>query len=379
MWAAVLHKAMPFATFFICPALIVFVIYLWISSHLSRQKEALEREKRHRQEIAKIAGNFRSLNTRFLTNKSSEVFCFESEIDAELAASKIGGQYFEYRKGYIVITQPLANDKLITCKSFLSEALSEYPRDWSSNIPRLALTLKPESEVAERIRNERVAKLRSERDKIKASLLSDIETRDRADLTDGATAVYVFASSTACKVGISNHPKKRLQQIQTGHPALLRIAKVWWFTNIEEASQIERQAHGLLKVLGAHASGEWFSAKPKVVIEQVRRAISDLTPTPNVDRSLQILGDKAVSEFDITLAKLANLPWKISRKGNEWLQFADHHIVVFKSRGGYSFRYKDKFSDEKFVTKADAKAAALHSLLTTVNGNCLITPNTTLE
>jgi hypothetical protein len=363
MWAVMLHTVAPFVTYYILPILVGFIVLLWMRSRIAEQNEMVEREKRRRQIVLDIAAAFWATGAKFLVDHSSAVFSFESEIDAELAATKVSGRYFKYWKGYVVVTRDVTDSELQICKTFLGEALLAKSPGVDTEIPRFTPVSIPESEAARSLRNERISKLQNERNSIKVAMLSNIETRTKADFPESATAVYVFASKVACKVGISDDPERRLRQIQTGHPSELRIVKSWWFASTNDAALVEKSVHGLLKVLGAHASGEWFSASPSTVLEHVRKVIVDLVETSEIDRSLQALGARQNADTDVSLAKLATLPWKVSRKGNEWLQLDAHHVVVFKTRGGYSFRYKEKFSDEKFRTRADAKAAALHAIL----------------
>lgn len=87
--------------------------------------------------------------------------------------------------------------------------------------------------------------------------------------------VYVIASSETgpCKVGITHAPEKRLKQLQTGHPAKLRI---WHLLECEDARRMERIIHDTLKI--HRASGEWFHLSVEDAIAEVRFAEIRYTP-----------------------------------------------------------------------------------------------------
>lgn len=71
--------------------------------------------------------------------------------------------------------------------------------------------------------------------------------------------IYVMKSSLGyVKIGItSKDTKRRVREIQTGHPGELEIVKTWELGNIELERQAERRLH---KQLAKYkVSGEWFS------------------------------------------------------------------------------------------------------------------------
>lgn len=72
-----------------------------------------------------------------------------------------------------------------------------------------------------------------------------------------AKDLYIMQSNNngAFKVGISNNPKKRLSQLQTGSPFKLKIILI-----LEGKSSLEKDLHSRLRSfrLGSF-KGEWFS------------------------------------------------------------------------------------------------------------------------
>ena len=58
------------------------------------------------------------------------------------------------------------------------------------------------------------------------------------------------------KIGLSNDPKERLQQFQTGNPHLLHLWAAMPFRNYADAVQKESVLHGVCRQWQEH--GEWF-------------------------------------------------------------------------------------------------------------------------
>ena len=67
--------------------------------------------------------------------------------------------------------------------------------------------------------------------------------------------LYVIQSDItgAIKIGISNNPKKRLQQLQTGSPYKLKL-----LTIVKGRGDLERSLHSFLKPYKQSCKGEWF-------------------------------------------------------------------------------------------------------------------------
>lgn len=82
--------------------------------------------------------------------------------------------------------------------------------------------------------------------------------------------VHEVESPGICKVGLANHPIKRLQAHQVSNWRPVKLAAAFTFANSMEAFLIERTAHGLLA--GLHVSGEWFRVDTAGAIAAIRQA-----------------------------------------------------------------------------------------------------------
>lgn len=80
--------------------------------------------------------------------------------------------------------------------------------------------------------------------------------------------IIAFALYGPCKVGITNDPKRRLRELQTGNPDRLRI---WLCIRIqsEVIGEVERAIHDDLKPL--RLTGEWFDLTVEEAVVAVRR------------------------------------------------------------------------------------------------------------
>jgi hypothetical protein len=88
----------------------------------------------------------------------------------------------------------------------------------------------------------------------------------------GKTAVYVITTDRGvCKVGISNNPILRLEQLQTGSQYPLRLAYTVFHS---DASRIEAMVHHALA--GKHTYGEWFAVPDVVAQDAIARAAAKL-------------------------------------------------------------------------------------------------------
>lgn len=79
------------------------------------------------------------------------------------------------------------------------------------------------------------------------------------------------------KVGISKHPSKRIQQLQTGSPCELRLVYVY---KSENCSKIETTLHNQFSHL--HREGEWF----KMTLEH---EVDFLERCKNIDAKIEFL------------------------------------------------------------------------------------------
>jgi hypothetical protein len=87
-----------------------------------------------------------------------------------------------------------------------------------------------------------------------------------------ARKIYVITTDRGvCKIGISNNPILRLEQLQTGAAFPLRL--VYAFVH-SEASRIEAMVHHELQA--RHTYGEWFSVSDEVARDAIYRAAAKL-------------------------------------------------------------------------------------------------------
>jgi len=88
----------------------------------------------------------------------------------------------------------------------------------------------------------------------------------------GKTAIYVITTDKGiCKVGISNNPTLRLEQLQTGSTYPLRLV---YQAVHPDASRIEALVHHDLA--SKHTYGEWFQVPDVVAKDAIARAAAKL-------------------------------------------------------------------------------------------------------
>ena len=79
------------------------------------------------------------------------------------------------------------------------------------------------------------------------------------------------------KVGVSDDPEKRLKQLQTGNPKVLRLLMSFECKNKEHAFNLEKTLHLMLS--GQGILNEWFSCSRT----KVTRALNKISNNPEVD------------------------------------------------------------------------------------------------
>lgn len=68
-------------------------------------------------------------------------------------------------------------------------------------------------------------------------------------------SLYLITDGNALKIGISDHPSKRLKQLQTGHPKPLKLL---FSIETEKARSIEAHLHKILSHSRSYHAREWF-------------------------------------------------------------------------------------------------------------------------
>jgi len=85
--------------------------------------------------------------------------------------------------------------------------------------------------------------------------------------------VYIIQSGTKMKspikIGMSDDPEKRIKQLQTGNPQVLRIIISIKCNSREHAFELEKTLHRMLE--RNNILNEWFSVRKKSVFETINR------------------------------------------------------------------------------------------------------------
>jgi len=68
--------------------------------------------------------------------------------------------------------------------------------------------------------------------------------------------IYIISDGTNIKIGFSFNPKKRLLQLQTGHPNQLQLL---YSKPTKNARKIEKHLHKILWEFKSKYKGEWFT------------------------------------------------------------------------------------------------------------------------
>lgn len=85
--------------------------------------------------------------------------------------------------------------------------------------------------------------------------------------------VYIIQSGTSkkspVKIGMSDDPGKRIKQLQTGNPKILRIIISIKCNSRKHAFELEKTLHRML--LRNNILNEWFFVKKKILLETISR------------------------------------------------------------------------------------------------------------
>lgn len=95
--------------------------------------------------------------------------------------------------------------------------------------------------------------------------------------------IYAISDSTALKIGFSSDIRKRIKQMQTGHPAKLELLwKLYVGTEREYAVKVEKMIHRLCEK--ERIRGEWFKLSAAKKLQEFR-----LKPTQSENSELEIV------------------------------------------------------------------------------------------
>lgn len=86
--------------------------------------------------------------------------------------------------------------------------------------------------------------------------------------------IYIIRDgSGACKIGITDNPKQRLNELQIGSSVKLRIYNLIP-VQAGKARRFESKIHRLLK--NRRLQGEWFFVDPKIALEAILAVVMDV-------------------------------------------------------------------------------------------------------
>jgi hypothetical protein len=101
--------------------------------------------------------------------------------------------------------------------------------------------------------------------------------------------LYVIAPANheagPCKLGISHDPSARLQQLQTGHPELLKVYHQEP-ASAENVKILERLLHRDINYL--RQRGEWFKLSVEDAITHVRFTLIQYDDTPDLKEKVRL-------------------------------------------------------------------------------------------
>tara|TARA_R100000951_G_scaffold27557_2_gene23473 strand:+ start:4898 stop:5614 length:717 start_codon:yes stop_codon:yes gene_type:complete len=87
------------------------------------------------------------------------------------------------------------------------------------------------------------------------------------ELNQKRVQLYLMQSGDFLKVGISDNPTRRINDMQTGNPIEITLLQSKVFGPRTKAEKAESRVHNKLKALGLHVRGEWFNKCDEVFKE----------------------------------------------------------------------------------------------------------------
>lgn len=319
-----------------------------------RHKETAYAERRE-----SIRSQFQKSGVRLHCDEYSKPLAFIAKFDAEAIARENDCAVLKVDEIFFLASGVDVPEKEGITFDYIAQEFGSS----KSDMKRSGIQLRSPSAAAIETQEQEERRIREEQERILAARLIDIERRSSADLGPQACCLYIMVSSAAVKIGVSNRPEERLRQVQTGHHEKLRLHKTWWFQSTDDAMLVERTIHAQLKVRGSHASGEWFKIKPADAVQSASNVIQHLSASGSIDKDLLPKIDAPLNDLELALGQLLNLPWQLSKKGNEYLRLPGHLVTVFRRKRSWSFMHNDEFAKDQYPTKEAAKAAALRQVL----------------
>lgn len=93
--------------------------------------------------------------------------------------------------------------------------------------------------------------------------------------------VYIISDGTRVKIGWSRDPQKRLKQLQTGNPSILKLIKVYDVLRVKE-----RYLHKNLMLYKTRHNGEWFDISAALIVDILDSLLEHATPSRNNSSNL---------------------------------------------------------------------------------------------
>ena len=119
--------------------------------------------------------------------------------------------------------------------------------------------------------------------------------------------IYLMVAGNDIKIGVSENPKRRLTEVQTGNPKEVRLAYIEEMDSKQQAYYVEKELHKTYKKL--NKQGEWFKGLSivKVIkkIETIRDKHYEMVEKPRnimTERLRERVGSQALEDF-LTKAK----------------------------------------------------------------------------
>jgi hypothetical protein len=186
-----------------------------------------------------IIHNFKNTGIQFVS-EDDVIKVYQSEFDIKNTI-----QNLNVKKGFIKINE--AEFIVLTREPLTTEveSIKKYIKlRWTD----LKFKIQPESNQS--LRNRSLA------------------TRTKSMCGRNATSVYIMYSNELIKIGFSNNPKRRLQEIRNMNPKT-QLKREFWFFSEAEAVAVESKMHRHFK--RHREAGEWFNISQEEATDAILR------------------------------------------------------------------------------------------------------------
>jgi T5orf172 domain len=315
-----------------------------------KEEERQRREKHDRERVANFLGHGCGFYGHNLT-----IWQFEHRYD--LVRSMVAKEMASLTRDQFRVLQTSDGFVLAHCRRGWPEAISDWDAieilkiliekrvpEQKRDISRYPTS--PEAIAAdERKRQEHLAAVEER----VISRAADFNSRTASDMGEEATAVYVIATpaQNSVKVGISDNPDRRRNDLQTGSPHSLAVYCQFWLQNRQHALLVERHCHKRLKARGHFTIGEWFSVEPDVAKRHIVETYVELTEQRAIiehppNASPQSTDDELKQEFSQFIR------WRFSKRGNLVADIFGQKITVYQRHKQWRWVCDGTFSKGSF-------------------------------